>query len=68
MEVPQDFEQNLKLVLQENKIAFADKKEETAFMRRAAEKAGRGESYYIPIGLTFVTVPKLLFANFNVKD
>ena len=67
--VPESFEQTMKQILQERKVAFADKEDEAAFIRRAAEKAGRGENCYFPFGFTFTTVPKLAFAHFPLdKD
>ena len=51
------FERNMKQVLQESKIAFADKEDEAAFVRRAAEKAGRGEPVHIPLDFAVGKVP-----------
>ena len=60
MELSQTFEQNMKQVLQESKIAFADKQDEAAFVRRAAEKAGRGEPVHIPLDFAVGKVPNLM--------
>ena len=60
MELSQNFEQNMKQVLQESKIAFADKQDEAAFVRRAAEKAGRGEPVHIPLDFAVGKVPNLM--------
>lgn len=47
----------MSLVLQESKIAFADKEDQAAFVRRAAEKAGRGEPVHIPLDFAIGKVP-----------
>ena len=60
MDLSQTFEWNMKQVLQESKIAFADKKDEAAFVRRAAEKAGRGEPVHIPLDFAIGKVPNLI--------
>lgn len=51
------FERNMKQVLRESRIAFADKEDEAAFLRRAAEKAGRGEPVHIPLDFAIVKLP-----------
>lgn len=61
MELSQTFEQNMKQVLQESKIAFADKQDEAAFIHRAAEKAGRGEPVYVPLEFTIDKFPDPIF-------
>ena len=54
------FERNMKQVLQESKIAFADKEDEAAFVRRAAEKVSRGEPVHIPLDFAIGKIPDLI--------
>lgn len=64
----QEFERNMRQILQESRIAFADKQDEAAFVRRAAEKAGRGEPVYIPLDLTIGKVPNLVLTQRPVNQ
>ena len=57
------FERDIRKVLAEKKLKFADADQEKAFVRLAAEKSMAGEPAFIPFDFKLREPPSLLFGS-----